>query len=84
MNWIGFICTLQLAHFTKYEKCEQEMARNGKKMPGKCTCLGKIAIQHALDWKSVHVGYIESLQFACKYVHFIKILEMCGKAVHKL
>jgi hypothetical protein len=37
-----------------------------------------------LDWKCVqNMGYIESLQFACKYVQLIKILEMCGKAVQK-
>jgi hypothetical protein len=76
MNWIGFICTLQPTHFTTCEKCVQEMARNGKKMAGKCTYFGKIAVQN--------MGYFESLQFASKYVQIIEILEMCGKAVHKL
>jgi hypothetical protein len=60
MNWIGFICTLQLTHFTKFEKCVQEMARNGKKMPGKCSYFGKIAIRRASDLESVqNMGYIE-------------------------
>jgi hypothetical protein len=66
MNWIGFISTLQPTHFTKYEKCVLEMARNGKKMAGKCTYFSKIAIPRASDWKSAqNMEYIESLTFAC-------------------
>jgi hypothetical protein len=62
-------------------------AGNGKKWQEnawKMHIFRQIAIQRALDWKSVqNMGYIESLQFACIDAQFIKILEMCGKAVHK-
>jgi hypothetical protein len=54
---------------------------NGRKMH----IFRQNCLRRALDWKCVqNMGYIESLQFACKYVQNIEILEMCGKAVHKL
>jgi hypothetical protein len=45
---------------------------NGKKMPG------NILAKMPSDTRQITSIY--GLQFACKYVHFIKILEMCGKA----
>jgi hypothetical protein len=73
MNWIGFIYTLQPTHFTKCEKCVQEMARK---------CLEHVHIFSEIGnlykkWDLLnHCNLLVNM--------YIKILEMCGKAVQTM